>query len=789
MPLRTVTRAALLVAAAMTAAVCFSGDVLGATHPVPTTEVIITLKGAPLSGFGRTLQSASHATYTRQLEAAQGELARRVESAVPAARVRWHYHLVADGLAVVVPRSELAALARVPGVDRVWPNVRYHSLRAAAGPEQIGADKLWGPTFATAGNGMKIGIIDDGLDASNPYFNPSGFQYPPGFPKGQTKATTPKVIVQRTFAPASTTYKYANTPFDPTSSFHATHVAGIAAGDHGTNAKGTTISGVAPNAQIGNYKALTIPSPDFGLDGNSAEIAAAIEAAVADGMNVINLSLGEPEIDPKRDIVVQAINAAAAAGVVPVVAAGNDFSDFGYGSVSSPGSAAGAITVAAVDASDHIADFSSAGPTPVSLAMKPDVAAPGVSVLSSLPANQGLFGLLSGTSMASPHVAGAAALLKERHPTWTVEQIKSALEQSGDPVRSASGSEVLTTREGGGLVDLPRADNPLIFAAPTGLSFGRMLPNASASATVSLSDAGGGAGDWTVAALVQTGAGTVSVPPSVTVPGALTVKAQTSGATAGDVTGFVVLSRGPDVRRIPFWFTVSAPQLGTEAHTTLTRPGTYRGTTSGGPSKISTYRYPTGGDVTYAGPERAYRLRVNSPANFGVVVLSGQAVPHITFAGAEDHLVGYTGLPLDLNPYRTSFGAHVRVAGAVLPAPGAYDIVFDTRSAASAGPFTFRLWVNDVTPPRVRLVPSRGRIRLVATDAGSGVDPHSIVATVDGKAVRPTWSAGTITLPARPGRHALVLHVSDYQETKNMEDVPPILPNTTTLRTTVTVRG
>ena len=58
-------------------------------------------------------------------------------------------------------------------------------------------------------------------------------------------------------------------PFDPTQSFHATHVAGIAAGDHGTHAGGPSISGVAPNAYLGNYKALTIPTPDFGLDGNA----------------------------------------------------------------------------------------------------------------------------------------------------------------------------------------------------------------------------------------------------------------------------------------------------------------------------------------------------------------------------------------------------------------------------------------------------------------------------------------------------------------------------------------
>src|SRR6185312_14667090 len=217
--------------------------------------------------------------------------------------------------------------------------------------------------------------------------DPDGFTYPSGFPKGLTKDTTPKVIVQRVFPAPSPKYTYASAPFDPSQngSFHATHVAGIAAGDNNTQDGALFLSGVAPDAQLGNYKALTIPTPGFGLDGNSTEIAAAIEAAVSDGMNVINLSLGEPEVQPERDIVVAALDAAAQAGVVPVVAAGNDFDDFGYGSVGSPGNAPGAITVAASTLTGQIADFSSAGPTPVSLQMKPDVTAPGASILSSLP--------------------------------------------------------------------------------------------------------------------------------------------------------------------------------------------------------------------------------------------------------------------------------------------------------------------------------------------------------------------------------------------------------------------
>ncbi|MDX6414016.1 MAG: minor extracellular serine protease Vpr, partial [Gaiellaceae bacterium] len=218
-----------------------------------TAEVIVTLKAPGLSAFGRSLQSASHTTYLARMDAAQNVLARRIESAVPEAHVRWRFRLVADGFAVVVPRSQLSRLSEIPGVDRVWPNVRYHSLAVKAGPEQIGADKLWGASLETSGQGMKIGIIDDGLQATNPYFDPTGFAYPAGFPKGQTALTTPKVIVQRTFAPAHPAYQYANAPFDPTQSFHATHVAGIAAGDHGTNAGGTTISGVAPNAYLGNY--------------------------------------------------------------------------------------------------------------------------------------------------------------------------------------------------------------------------------------------------------------------------------------------------------------------------------------------------------------------------------------------------------------------------------------------------------------------------------------------------------------------------------------------------------
>ena len=146
---------------------------------------------------------------------------------------------------------------------------------------------------------MKIGIIDDGIDQTHPYFAPAGYAMPPGFPRGQTAYTTAKVIVARAFPPPHAIWKNAAKPFDPKLSEHATHVAGIAAGNAGTTASGgNTVSGVAPRAYLGNYKALTIPTDaGVGLNGNAAELVAAIEAAVSDGMDVINLSIGEPEVD------------------------------------------------------------------------------------------------------------------------------------------------------------------------------------------------------------------------------------------------------------------------------------------------------------------------------------------------------------------------------------------------------------------------------------------------------------------------------------------------------------
>ena len=231
----------------------------------------MTLK-RPALAAAMGLRARQSPVYLRKLEAGQTQLERLIAQKVPSAQIRWRYHYVLDGLAVVVPRRQIRTLAKLPGVARLYRSVDYHPLLDESVP-LIKAPQLWGPARATAGQGIKIGIIDDGVDQAHRFFSPAGFAIPPGFPKGKTAFTTAKVIVARAFPPPGATWKYSSRPFDPALSEHATHVAGIAAGDYGaTQHNGRPVSGVAPAAYIGNYKVLTVPTPDVGLNGNSPEI-------------------------------------------------------------------------------------------------------------------------------------------------------------------------------------------------------------------------------------------------------------------------------------------------------------------------------------------------------------------------------------------------------------------------------------------------------------------------------------------------------------------------------------
>src|SRR5579871_4889203 len=196
-PLRALSlRLVVLSLVATAVAFLVSSDSRGGTGLGPTTEVIVTLQQPSLSMAVRRPLSAtpsSRAALAR-IDAQQAFVSDRIAGSVPDATIRWRYRLVENGMAVVLPQKEIALLKTVPGVAEVWPNVRYHDLAVKGSPQQIGADKLWGGSRQNSGQGVKIAIIDDGLDATHPYFAPKGLKYPPGFPKGQTKYTTPKVI-------------------------------------------------------------------------------------------------------------------------------------------------------------------------------------------------------------------------------------------------------------------------------------------------------------------------------------------------------------------------------------------------------------------------------------------------------------------------------------------------------------------------------------------------------------------------------------------------------------------
>jgi hypothetical protein len=381
-------------------------------------------------------------------------------------------------------------------------------------------------------------------------------------------------------------------------------------------------------------------------------------------------------------------------------------------------------------------------------------------------------------------------------------------------VRDGNGNALGPTFQGGGLVALARADRPLLFAEPSGLSFGLLARGRTTRGSIQLADAGGGAGTWAVAevrALGSTGAGTLALPTTVDVPGTLAWEVTTSPtAREGGLGGFVELRRGTDVRRVPFWGRVTAPALGRHRVLRLTRVGNHTGTTRGRPALVSRYRYPedprgVGVTTVLDGPELVYRVRLTRRvANFGVAVIRrgrGSTVePRIVAGLDENRVVGYAGLPFAMNPYLAGpfgFQTPMPVVAALSPLPGEYAVVFDSATAAGAGEFTFRYWVNDGTPPSARLlehvVTFGERLRVRVADGGSGVDPSSLFASLDGRPALLTYRNGLVRIattgPAATfGKHTLRLTVHDYQENKNTENVLRVLPNTRVLTATVTIR-
>src|SRR5262245_21984076 len=249
------------------------------SNPKPSsrTRVIVSLKLPPhAQAYGRSLfasgsrqksnvRSATSRTYLRRIESAQAAAVAPLKRAIPSARVSWRYQVILDAFTVSLPADRVSLLSRQSFAAKVWPSFTYH-LSLNRSPSVIGADTFH-TTTGDNGEGIKIGVVDDGIDNTNPFLSGNGFTSPTGFPLGDTRFTNAKIIVARAF-PGPGSGAPGRLALDRASSFHATHVAGIAAGDAGTcapagrhNPATCGLSGVAPKAFLGNYRVFNVPTP------------------------------------------------------------------------------------------------------------------------------------------------------------------------------------------------------------------------------------------------------------------------------------------------------------------------------------------------------------------------------------------------------------------------------------------------------------------------------------------------------------------------------------------------
>ena len=350
----------------------------------------------------------------------------------PALRNERTFHRVLFGVSVRVPAELRKSIEKLPYVASVHDNGMYlptwdESLNL------IRAPKVW-EQFGTRGAGVRIAIIDSGIDYRHHALGGgigAGFKVAGG-------------------------WDFVDNDADPLDTFgHGTHVAGIAAGKDGV------FRGVAPDATLLAYRAIRDET-----GGTIANVIAAIERAVdpddnddpSDHADIINMSLGgSPHPD---DPGITAVENATAAGVLVVIASGNTSI---FGDVQAPGLSPSALTVGAADFRDRIAPFSSRGPS-LFYALKPEVVAPGVGVVSSFPDDR--YAVLSGTSMAAPQVAGVAALMKAVHKNWSPSELKNAI------IASATRLQDDVMSVGAGRVDAVRATSLDTLVTPAVLSLG-----------------------------------------------------------------------------------------------------------------------------------------------------------------------------------------------------------------------------------------------------------------------------------------------------------------------------
>ncbi|MEU0884298.1 S8 family serine peptidase [Lentzea sp. NPDC005914] len=300
--------------------------------------------------------------------------------------------------------------------------------------KQIGAPEAW--KAGLDGTGVTVAVVDTGIDATHPDI--------------ASKITAAE--------------NFSDEPDVVDRHGHGTHVAATIAST-GAGAAGK-YKGVAPGAKLVIAKVFNGAG-----DADTSQVMAGIEWAARSGAKIVNLSLGGDVTDGSDDLSALVDRLSSETGALFVVAAGNN-GPAGR-SVTSPGAAASALTVGAVDRQNRLAQFSSTGPRVGDALVKPEINAPGVGVVAARAAGTSmgapvddLYTAASGTSMATPHVAGAAALLAQQHPDWSAETMKNAL------VTSAADVGMSWYEQGGGRLDVARAVTQKATATASA-SFGR----------------------------------------------------------------------------------------------------------------------------------------------------------------------------------------------------------------------------------------------------------------------------------------------------------------------------
>ncbi|MFK5690926.1 S8 family serine peptidase [Ornithinimicrobium sp. LYQ92] len=322
------------------------------------------------------------------------------------------------------------------GLDKIWLDYPIESMLEHSVP-QIGAPVAWEQGYD--GSGVTVAVLDTGIDEQHPDL------------AGQ-------VVASENFTDADTTNDNWG---------HGTHVAATVAGT-GAASDGRSV-GVAPGASLLNGKVLD----DFG-NGTTSGLIEGMEWAAEQGADVVNMSLGVRGLyTDGTDPASMAVNALVEEhGTLFVIAAGNDGP--GEGTVTSPGTADLALTVGAVDRNEDIAYFSSRGPRFGDNAVKPEITGPGVDIVAARATGTSAgfpidehYTAMSGTSMAAPHVAGAAALLAQARPELTGMELRAMLVGTAVP-----NEDLRVLDQGAGRVDVPSALDGEAVADPVALHLG-----------------------------------------------------------------------------------------------------------------------------------------------------------------------------------------------------------------------------------------------------------------------------------------------------------------------------